>query len=203
MMLVLLLLLAAPAAAEPFADRVVGYTIGTGGGWREADLPGVVLGGPRGGGAFQGSMDTFSLGLGGSIVLEFTDNVVVDGPGPDFTVFENPFLVRGTTTEPPYAEPGIVSVSPDGVHWTAFPCALDRAPYYPGCAGVYPVFANADDPEAPSPLVPTTTPIEDLVGVPVDSVTPPPGSGGDSFDPAAVGLHATRLGRIDGRPSHP
>ena len=29
MMLVLLLLLAAPAAAEPFADRVVGYTIGT------------------------------------------------------------------------------------------------------------------------------------------------------------------------------
>src|SRR5439155_1341833 len=81
---------------------------------------------------------------------ELTDNVVVDGPGPDFTVFENPFLVRGTTTQPPYAEPGTVSVSADGVHWATFPCALDQPPYYPGCAGVYPVFANADDPSAPS-----------------------------------------------------
>src|SRR5439155_1687171 len=149
------------------------------GGARETDLPGVVLGGPRGAGAFQGSMDTFSLGLGGSIVLEFTDNVVVDGPGPDFTVFENPFLVRGTTTGVPYAEPGTVSVSADGVHWAAFPCALDAPPYYPGCAGVYPVFANVDDPSAPSPLVSTTMPIEDLVGVPIDSFTPPPGSGGN------------------------
>ncbi len=200
MMLVLLLLLAAPAAAEPFADRVVSYTIGTGGGAREADLPGVVLGGPRGAGAFEGSTDTFSLGLGGSIVLEFTDNVVVDGPGPDFTVFENPFLVRGTTTGVPYAEPGTVSVSADGVHWATFPCALDQPPYYPGCAGVYPVVANVDDPGAPSPLVPTTTPIQDLVGVPVDSFTPPPGSGGDSFDLAAVGLHAIRFVRIDGGP---
>src|SRR5438309_7431169 len=106
MMLVLLLLLAAPAAAEPCADRVVGYTIGTGGGAREADLPRVVLGGPRGAGAFQGSMDTFSLGLGRSIVLEFTDNVVVDGPGPDFTVFEDPLLERGAITRRPYAERG-------------------------------------------------------------------------------------------------
>src|SRR5437016_9312750 len=179
MMLVLLRLLAAPAAAERFADRVVGYTIGTGGGAREADLPRVVLGGPRGAGAFQGSMDTFSLGLGGSIVLEFTDNVVVNGPGPDFTVFENPFLVRGTTTGVPLAEPGTVSVSADGEHWVTFPCALDAPPYYPGCAGVYPVFATADDPAAA--LVPSTTPIADLVGVPFADFTPPPGSGGDSF----------------------
>jgi len=198
--LVLLLLLARPAAAEPFVDRVVTYTVGTGGGAGESALPGVVLGPPRGGGAFQGSTDTFSLGLGGSIVLEFTDNVVVDGPGPDFTVFENPFLVRGTTTGPPYAEPGTVSVSADGVHWATFACALDQPPYYPGCAGVYPVFANAADPSAPSPLVPTTTPIQDLVGVPVDSFTPPPGSGGDSFDLAAVGIHAIRFVRIDGGP---
>src|SRR5439155_26668059 len=88
----------------------------------------------------------------------------------------------------------------DGVHWATFPCAVDQPPYYPGCAGVYPVFANVDDPGAPSPLVPTSTPIEDLVGVPVDSFTPPPGSGGDSFDLAAVGLHAIRFVRIDGGP---
>src|SRR5437016_14134463 len=104
MILVLLLLLAAPAAAEPFADRVVSYTIGTGGGAREADLPGVVLGGPRGAGAFEGSTDTFSLGLGGSIVLEFTDNGVVDGPGPDFTVVEHPCRVLGAARPPRYGD---------------------------------------------------------------------------------------------------
>jgi len=201
--IVLLLLFATRADADPFLDAVVRYTIGTGGGAGEDKLPGVVLGAPRGGGAFQGSSDTFSLGLGGSIVVEFTDNVVVDGPGVDFTVFENAFLVRGLTIQPPYAEPGTVSVSADGVHWATFPCALDQPPYYPGCAGVYPVFANANDPAAPSPLVPTTTPIGDLVGVPVDSFTPPPGSGGDSFDLAAVGVHAIRFVRVDGGPLQP
>src|SRR5207247_9735715 len=115
--------------------RGAGSTVRAGGGWRAADLAGGVLGGRRGAGACQGSRDTFSLGLGGSIVLECTDNVVVDGPGPDFTVFENPFLVHGTTTGAPYAEPGTVSVSADGVHWATFPCALNAPPYYPGCAG--------------------------------------------------------------------
>ena len=195
--LALLLGLAAPAGAEPFADAVVSYTIGTGGGAMESALPGVVLGPPRGGGAFRGGTDTLSLGLGGSIVVAFTDNVVVDRPGPDLTVFENAFLVHGQTTLAPYAEPGTVSVSADGVHWVAYPCALDLPPYYPGCAGVYPVFANADDPAAPSPLVPSTAPIADLVGVPFDGFVPPAGSGGDSFDLALVGLHAARFVRID------
>ena len=130
-------------------------------------MPGVVLGAPHGGGAFHGSTDTFSLGLGGSITLAFDDNVIVDGPGPDLLVFENAFLPTGLTTLSPFAEPAVVEVSGDGVDWHAFPCALTSAPYYPGCAGVYPVFANADDPTAPSPLVPSTTPIADLVGVPV------------------------------------
>jgi hypothetical protein len=193
----LVLVLAGRAGAEPFVDAVVSHTIGFGGGAMESALPGVVLGPPHGGGAFRGSMDTLSLGLGGSIVLAFTDNVVVDGPGPDLTVFENAFLIQGATTQGPYAEPGAVSVSADGVHWVTFPCALDAPPFYPGCAGVYPVFANADDPTAPSPLVPTTTPIADLIGVPLASFAPPPGSGGDSFDLALVGLHAARFVRID------
>jgi hypothetical protein len=196
----LFLALAGPAGAEPFADAVVSYTIGTGGGAMESALPGVVLGPPRGGGAFLGSTDTLSLGLGGSIVLAFTDNLILDGPGPDFTVFENPFLVHGETTEAPYAEPGTVSASADGVHWVTFPCQVETAPYYPGCAGVYPVFADAGDPGAPSPLVPTTVPIDELVGVPFAGFTPPPGSGGDSFDLAQVGLHAARFVRIDAGP---
>jgi hypothetical protein len=61
---------------------------------------------------------------------------------------------------------------------------------------VYPVFANASDPNAPSPLVPSTVPIADLVGAPVATFQPPPGSGGDSFDLSAVGLHAIRFVRI-------
>jgi hypothetical protein len=196
----LLLLLAARAGAEPFADEVVRYTIGEGGGAREAELPGIVLGPPHGGGAFQGSTHTLSLGLDGSIEVAFTDNVIVDGPGPDFTVFENPFLVDGDPTGPPYAEPGVVAVSGNGIDWAVFPCDLAGAPLHAGCAGVYPVFANADDAETPSPLVPSTMPLAALVGVPRDTFVPPAGSGGDSFDLADVGLFAARFVRIAGGP---
>ena len=87
-----LLLLGGHALAEPFADQVVAYQIGPGGGAGLDEMPGIVLGPPRGGGPFQGSTDTLSLGLGGWIVLEFTSGSIVDGPGVDFTVFENPFL---------------------------------------------------------------------------------------------------------------
>jgi hypothetical protein len=191
------LLLGTRAVADPFADQVVGYQIGTGGGTGLDEMPGIVLGPPHGGGAFQGSTDTLSLGLEGWIILGFTTGSIVDGPGADFTVFENPFLTIGLDTGPPFAEPGTVSVSDDGVTWKTFPCALDDPPYYPGCAGVYPVFANADDPAAPSPLVPCTIPIQQLVGVPVATFQPPDCSGGDSFDLATVGLSAARFVRID------
>lgn len=199
LLLVLGLVFAAGVArADPYIDAVVSWQVGTGGGGHEADLPGIVLGPPRGGGAFTGSLDVFSLGLGGQIVVEFRDNVVVDRPGPDFTIFENAFLQRGLTTLAPFAEPGTVSVSADGVTWKTFPCALDQPPYYPGCAGVYPVFADADDPASPSPLVPSTAPIASLVGLDIDTFVPPAGSGGDSFDLASVGLDAIRFIRIDG-----
>ena len=66
LLLVLGVVLAARVShADPYLDGVVSWQIGTGGGGRVADLPGVVLGPPRGGGAFTGSLDTFSLGLGG------------------------------------------------------------------------------------------------------------------------------------------
>ena len=188
-LVVALLLLAAGSHADPFLDRIVDVRIGTGGGAGESAM---VLGPPRGAGALQGSADTLSLGLGGTIEVEFADNVVVDGPGPDLLVFENAFLVSGLTTLPPYAEPATVAVSADGVDWRIFPCALAAPPYYPGCAGVYPVFAGPDD-----PVVPTATPIEALVGLPIDQLVPPPGAGGDAFDLAAVGLHAVRFVRIE------
>jgi hypothetical protein len=186
-------LVASRAGADPFVDAVVAVTVGTGGGGGAAAN---VLGPPHGAGAFQGSTHTLSLGLGGSITLAFGDNVVVNGPGPDLLVFENAFLLSGLETGPPFAEPGTVSVSADGEHWATFPCAAEASPYFPGCAGVYPVFATADDPAAA--LVPSTTPIEALVGVPFASFTPPAGAGGDAFDLAEVGLAAARFLRIDG-----
>jgi hypothetical protein len=183
--------------AQAFADRVVGYQIGTGGGAGSDRMPGIVLGPPHGRGAFQGSTDTLSLGLGGWILLEFTEGSIVDGPGADFTVFENPFLPEGVVTYPPFAEPGTVSVSADGVAWHTFPCQLNAPPYYPGCAGVYPVFANADDPATPSAIVPCNVPIQALVDVPVNAFAPPTCSGGDRFDLADLGLPAARFVRID------
>jgi hypothetical protein len=185
--------LAAPAWGDPFADRVAAVTVGAGGGGGDLAW---VLGPPDGRGAFAGSHDTFSLGLGGSITLEFTDNLIVDGPGVDFTVFENAFLLAGEVTYPPFAEPATVSVSDDGITFATFPCAADASPYYPGCAGVYPVFATRDDPA--SALVPSTTPIEALVGLAFEGFVPPAGSGGDGFDLAEVGLTQARFVRIDG-----
>jgi hypothetical protein len=185
------LLLAGIAHAAPFAGRVVAATLGPlGGGGR----PDAVLGPPHGAGAFQGGTDTLSLGLFGRIVVALDDALAVDGAGADLVVFENAFLIRGATTLAPFAEPAWVSASADGVHWRTFPCAIDVPPYYPGCAGVYPVFAT----DAASALTPSTTPIEALIGVPVDGFLPPPGSGGDAFDLAAVGLHAARFVRIQG-----
>lgn len=74
------------------------HVVGTGGGAGESGLPAIVLGPPRGGGAFQGGTDTVSLGLGGTITLAFDDNLIVDQPGPDLPVFENAssavYLVR-------------------------------------------------------------------------------------------------------------
>jgi len=186
-----LLLLARVASADPFADAVVSLSLGPlGGGGETAN----VLGPPHGSGAFQGTSDTLSLGIRGRIVLDLGDNLVVDGPGPDLTVFENAFLVRGLTTFAPWAEPAWVSVSADGVTFRTFPCAIGEPPYFPGCAGVYPVFAT----DAATALVPSTAPIESLVGIPVDEFVPPAGSGGDSFDLAQLGLHAARYVRIQG-----
>lgn len=189
---------AAPGhAAGPFPDQVIDVAVGPLGGFNMERLPEIVLGGPRGRGLFNGSADVFSLGQGGTITLAFTESVIVDGPGADFTVFENAFLTAaGTDTGPPFAEPARVFVSIDGTEFFEFPCALDdSANLHPGCAGVFPVFANVDDAAAPPPTVPTTVPISSLLGVALPA-EPPPGSGGDSFDLASLGIPGARFIRI-------
>ena len=195
---------------DPYADAVVSYQVGQFGGFPSPSfLPGIVLGPPRGAGLYENGFDVFSLGFGGHIVLRFDDNVIVDGPGVDFTVFENAFLAVNPATltfERPFADPGIVGVSQDGVTWYEFPCQLVTNPatgvYYPGCAGVFPVLADADDPNPPHASVPTGLPIAVLIGRPI--LPPPalPGAGGDSFDLADVGLAWARYVRVRD-PNHP
>jgi hypothetical protein len=157
-----------PRPVDPWADAVVSFTPGPGAGYGEARLPDVVLGPPHGGGASSGSLDVLSLGRGGSLVLAFTDEGLVDGPGVDLLVFENPFSG--------FMETGAVAVSDDGVTWFEFPCAsTDRDGGFPGCAGVQPVFDDVDT---------------GLLSL------DPAVAGGDGFDLAQVGLARARFVRV-------
>jgi len=192
------------AQGDPYADAVASYQVGQYGGFPSPGfLPGIVVGPPRGSGLLQGGFDVFSLGFGGQIVLRFADNVIVDGEGVDFTVFENAFFSENPATltiERPFADPGIVAVSQDGVTWHEFPCQLVTVPaagvYYPGCAGTYPVLSNASQPATPHASIPSTVPLAQLIGLPSEPPPDPGGAGGDSFDLAQVGLAWARYVRV-------
>lgn len=152
-------------------------------GFGAASLPAVVEGPPVGGGSARGSTDVVSLGSGGQIVVSFAPNAIVDGPGPDFVVFENPFWIGGSSSSV-YAEPGEVSVSDDGATWHTFPCqpapgaAPDGTgvlPPYGECAGWHVVYSAPGN--GISPFDPAT-------------------AGGDAFDLAELGLTHARYVRI-------
>lgn len=157
----------------PFATEVVLFQPGHGAHFGHDQLPDIVLGPPQGSGDLRGGTDAVSLGAGGIIVLGFAQGIV-DGPGPDFTVFENPFVVPGATLRY-WAELGEVSVSDDGATWATFPCDPTSAYPHPGCAGASPVHAGPA-----------------LGFCPLDVRV----SGGDSFDLARVGLRRARFVRI-------
>ncbi|HYQ41500.1 MAG TPA: hypothetical protein VER11_06025 [Polyangiaceae bacterium] len=160
-----------------FATQVESFTAGPGPDFGQADLPDVVLGAPKGAGAVNGSFDVVTLGNGGSITLSFAPSSIVDGPGPDFIVFENPFYVSGDS-DAPFAELATVEVSEDGEHFEAFPCTATEAPYG-DCAGWHPVYANRDTNE-------------------IDP-TDPEVAGGDAFDLGELGLTRARYVRITDR----
>ena len=194
----------AQTATDCFPDRVVSLVLGSVSAppafnsWQ----PGIVLGPPGTATPTTGSLTVLSLGHGGSIVIEFTDNEILDGPGPDFIVFENPFFCTAVPASPAdpwsvFAEPGIVEASEDGIVYHAFPydaaaltqvttSCTDRSllAALRGLAGLTPSFTGdytvADDPllfEAGAPG-----------GV--------AGHGGDAFDLADVGLARARVLRI-------
>ncbi len=163
--------------ASRFATSVVSFTPGTGPNTGQDKLPGIVLGPPQGGGADSGSLDVATLGNGGSIILGFAPSVIVDRPGPDFIVFENPFDIGGDPTKP-FAEVATVGVSDDGITFKDFPCTATIYPYGM-CAGWHPVFAN-----------PGTNDIDP---------TDPAVAGGDDFDLADLGVTEARFVRITDR----
>jgi hypothetical protein len=158
-----------PGADDPFADCVDEF-LPEGAGHGAGDLPDIVRGPPEAGVGGSGSLDVLSLGCGGQITLFFAGAGVVDGPGPDLLVFENPFPVGDGT----FVEPARVLVSDDGVDWRAFACDLEADPPR-GCAGVALVHASSASGIDP---------------------TDPDEAGGDAFDLADVGLARARYVRL-------
>ncbi|MEP7052425.1 MAG: hypothetical protein ABJB12_18805 [Pseudomonadota bacterium] len=156
---------------------MVSFTAGPGQSFGQSKLPDVVLGPPKGTGDASASFDVASLGNGGAITLAFAPTSIVDGPGPDFIVFENPFYAAGDQAQV-FAELGTVSVSDDGQDFQAFPCTA-VAPPYGSCAGWHPVYAN-----------PETNDIDP---------TDPGVAGGDAFDLADLGISEARFVRITDR----
>ena len=121
--------------ADPYADAVLSFRPLSRGGHGESFLPLNVLGPPDGKGTFAPASDpsqvlslhasTGSLGApldghGGAVVLAFEDNLVWNGPGEDFTVFENVFFVNGDANRR-FMEPAIVSVALFEDEWHRFP----------------------------------------------------------------------------------
>jgi len=190
-------------AGDPYADDVEVYTQGGGGGFGSGDLPGVVLGPPSGTGLLIGGEDVLSLGLGGSVIVRFDDNVIVDGPGDDFTVFENAFMTRnGTEISVPFAEPGRVLVSQDGVTFHALgTCNLTdpgSPPWYADCAGVRPVLSDGTGDTSHASIPSPAGAFEALIGQLSFLAELPEGAGGDSFDLANTPIGWARYVRIEG-----
>lgn len=167
----------APDPCSGFVVSVESVTYGPGAGFGQTEMPSVVFGPPDGGGALTGSLDVVSLGNGGTITLGFGAQTIVDGEGPDFIVFENPFFAGGDESSP-FFELATVELSADGETWAAFPCRALEAPFG-GCAGWQPVYAG--------PANPSIDPSDPEV------------AGGDAFDLAELGLAEARFVRLTDR----
>ncbi|MBM4321237.1 MAG: cell surface protein, partial [Deltaproteobacteria bacterium] len=169
----------AAGSSAPFADCVVHFTPGPQASFGHDQLPGVVLGPPKGGGEQQGSTDVASLGCGGEIVLAFDGPGIADGPGADLLIFENAFRYGGSGAEAAFfAEPAEVAVSGDGLSYRTFPCTIAPGSFPVGCAGLRPVLSSPENGVAP---------------------TDAHAAGGDAFDLAELGLASARYVRLSDR----
>lgn len=162
------------------ADSVVSVNYGANAGFGQDSFPQIVLGMPKGTGPMMGSLDVLSLGKNGDITLVFLDEIMVDGPGSDLAVFENPFFIGGNSNNI-YLEVAFVEISTEGSLFIPYPFEFDSTIHpvgnparYKGLAGVWPVNSNEGIPD------------------PRNSDS----SGGDFFDLSEVRLENARFVRI-------
>ncbi len=94
-----------PQGPRSFADEVVSFEVGSPNAGEVSMRPRDTLGPPDYSAA--GDANYLTLGCAGTLVLAFTDNSLVDTPGPDLHVFEIG----------PYVEATGLAISEDGVDW--------------------------------------------------------------------------------------
>lgn len=168
----------APGAAPGphLADELVAAPGATGEGTRD---PAHAMDGVRGAGTHAGSFDVYSLSPGddATLTLGFSGARIVDGPGAELVVFENPFVIGDGPFR--FMDPVLVEVSRDGETWLAFPHAFDAPDptrwspdprHWHGFAGITPVLLHE----------------EDAPGDPFDAEA----AGGDAFDLSDLGADA-------------
>jgi hypothetical protein len=116
------------STGDPYADRMVSFRPLTPGGYGASGLPRNVTGPPDGRSTYSPAYkpgEVASLhaqaGAGGSIELEFTDNIVEIAPGEDLTVFENVLFVGGNGNQR-FMEPALISVALFPGEWHRLPC---------------------------------------------------------------------------------
>lgn len=132
-------------AADPWADGSPAVEYGPGAGYGQSYYPENILGPPDPDATPTapsfGEDNLLTLGKDGWVVLEFTDNSIINEPGADFTVFENVM----DTGSGYFQECAFVEVSQDGQYWIQFPWdATTRE----GLAGLMPT--TGEDPTDPS-----------------------------------------------------
>ncbi len=107
--------------ADPWADNSPAVEYGPGAGYGQSFYPDNILGPPDPAATPTspsfGENNLLTLGSDGWVVLEFTDNSIINEPGPDFTVFEN-VMDSGSGY---FQECAFVDVSQDGQYWIRFP----------------------------------------------------------------------------------
>lgn len=135
-----------------YADTVVDAPGATGEGIGD---PQNAVNGVLGCGLDCSSQDVFSLGyeagVDNYVTLRWSNRTVLNGPGADLAVFENPFLVGGGPSC--FMDQAVVQVSRDGEAWVSLPHDYthdDENLYepdpqlWPGFAGATPVLLNED-----------------------------------------------------------
>ncbi len=132
------------------ADLVVAAPGASGSGFGD---PQRAVNGVRGGGTSAGGQDVYSMGLeagvNDSLVLAWSGRRVVDAPGVDLVIFENPFEAAGPSAV--FMDLVIVEVSADGENWWAFPHSYGEASYssdpadWIGFAGRTPVLLHEEE----------------------------------------------------------